>query len=105
MAFDGMIIKYLVSNYKNSLIGARVNKILQPNKFEIIFNLYNKDNYALDICIHPNYYRMCLTNYTKPNPTNALNFCMLLRKYLSGAKIKDIYSYDLDNMNYHFLAK
>ncbi len=98
MAFDGIILKSLVSDFKNKLIGARVNKILQPSKFEVIFNLYNKENYALDICIHPNYYRMCLTNYTKPNPTNALNFCMLLRKYLSNAKIKDINSYDLDRI-------
>ncbi len=98
MAFDGIILKALVSDFQKKLIGARVNKILQPNKFEIIFNLYNYENYILNICIHPNYYRICLTNNTKTNPTNAMNFCMLLRKYLSNAKIKSIESYDLDRL-------
>ena len=98
MAFDGIITKALVSDFKNCLIGARVNKVLQPNKSEIIFNLYNKQNYSLNICIHPDYYRICLTEYFKPNPTNALNFCMLLRKYLTGSKIKDIDSVDLDRI-------
>ena len=100
MAFDGIVTKALVSDFKNKLIGARVNKILEPSKFEIIFNLYNKTNYSLDICIHPEYYRMCFTNHSKPNPTNALNFCMLLRKYLTSSKITNIESVDLDRIIY-----
>ena len=52
----------------------------------------------LDICIHPEYYRMCLTNISKPNPTNALNFCMLLRKYLTSSRITNIESVDLDRL-------
>ena len=39
---------------------------------------------------------MTLTKFTKPNPLTALNFCMLLRKYLVGAKIKSISSFDLE---------
>jgi len=100
MAFDGIITKSLVSDFQNKLIGARVNKILQPSKFEVVFNLYNQTNYNLDICIHPEYYRMCFTNYSKPNPTNALNFCMLLRKYLTSSKITSIESVDLDRVIY-----
>lgn len=98
MAFDGLILKATIAELKNSLIGARVNKILQPSKFEVIFNLYNQKNYLLDICIHPDYYRIGLTNFSKPNPTNALNFCMLLRKYLNNSKITNIDSFDLDRV-------
>lgn len=100
MAFDGIVIKSLISDFKQYLIGAKVNKIFQPNKSEILLNLYNHGNYMLDICIHPDYYRICTTNYSKPNPTNALNFCMLLRKYLTSSKIKSIESYDLDRIVY-----
>ena len=100
MAFDGIITKSLVSDFQNKLIGAKVNKILQHNKSEIILNLYNQANYALDICIHPDYYRMCFTTQSKPNPTNALNFCMLLRKYLTSSKITSIESIDLDRIIY-----
>ena len=98
MAFDGIVVKSVVSDFHNKLIGARVNKVLQPSKFEIILNLYNSTNYMLDICIHPVYYRMCLTKISKPNPTNALNFCMLLRKYLTSSKITNIESVDLDRI-------
>lgn len=100
MAFDGIITKSIISDLKNKIIGARINKILQPSKSEIILNLYNQKNYALDICIHPDYYRICITNQSKPNPTNALNFCMLLRKYLISSKITNIESIDLDRLIY-----
>lgn len=98
MAFDGIVVKSLVADFQNKLIGARVNKVFQPNKYEIILSLYNSANYMLDICIHPEYYRMCLTNISKPNPTNALNFCMLLRKYLTSSHITNIESVDLDRL-------
>lgn len=98
MAFDGIIVKALVKDFQNKLIGARVNKVLQPNKTEVVFNLYNSNNYLFNICIHPDYYRLCLTNFLKPNPTNALNFCMLLRKYLTSSKITNIESVDLDRI-------
>lgn len=98
MAFDGIVTKAIISDLQNKLIGARVNKIFQPNKTEIILNLYNKLNYSLNVSIHPDYYRICLTNYSKSNPTNAFNFCMLLRKYLISSKIKNIYSFDLDRI-------
>ncbi|MBR3152797.1 MAG: NFACT family protein [Clostridia bacterium] len=97
MAFDGIVTKAIVSELSNNLIGAKVNKVLEPNKNEIILNLYNnKLNYSLDINIHPENYKISLTTYSKPNPLNALNFCMLLRKYLIGFRIKSISSFDLE---------
>ena len=97
MAFDGIVTKAIVAELENNLIGAKVNKVLEPNKNEIILNLYNnKINYALDININPECYKVSLTTYSKPNPLNALNFCMLLRKYLVGFRIKSISSYDLE---------
>ena len=97
MAFDGFITKAVVSELKTILIGAKVNKVFQPNKNEIILGLYNSgSNYALDLCTIPDLCRICLTTHSKPNPQNAYNFCMLLRKYLIGGKISKISSYDLE---------
>ena len=98
MAFDGIVTKSIISDLKNKLIGAKVNKILQPSKTEVLLSLYNKNNFTLDLCIHPDYYRICLTTISKPNPTNALNFCMLLRKYLTSSTITNIESVDLDRI-------
>lgn len=100
MALDGLVLKATIAELQNSLIGAKINKILQPNKSEIIFNVYNKSSNLLDICIHPDYYRICFTEYSKPNPTNAFNFCMLLRKYLTSSKITNIETDDLDRIIY-----
>ncbi len=97
MAFDGIVTKAIVSELKTVLIGAKVNKVFEPNKNEIILGLYNSGvNYALDLCTIPELCRICLTTHSKPNPQNAYNFCMLLRKYLIGGKIVRISSYDLE---------
>lgn len=97
MAFDGFITKSVISELKNSIIGAKVNKIFEPTKNEVVLGLYNNGiNYALNICIDPELCRICLTTRLKPNPQNAFNFCMLLRKYLIGSRIIDISNYDLE---------
>lgn len=99
MAFDGIVTKAIVTELDNLLTGSRVNKVFEPNKNELIFSLYNNgENYSLDINIHPENYRMNITKYSKPNPANAMNYCMLLRKYLTGFKISSIKSYDLERI-------
>jgi len=99
MAFDGIITKQVVLELKNVLVNGKINKVFEPNKNEIILGIYsNGKNYALNISISSNYYRMNLTTNSKPNPLNAPNFCMLLRKHLVGCRIKDIYSNSLERI-------
>lgn len=94
MAFDGIVCKKIVKELNSSITGGKINKIYEPNKNEILLGIYNNGkNYALNICIDSNNYRIGLTTTTKPNPQNALNFCMLLRKHLIGFKIKNIYDW------------
>ncbi len=83
MAFDGLVNKAIINELKTVLIGAKVNKVLEPNKSEIVLELYNEgERYFLEISLFPDTCRISLTNHLKPNPQNALNFCMLLRKHL-----------------------
>ncbi len=97
MAFDGFTTKKVILELKKVLIGSKVNKVYQPNKQEIVLGLYNDGvNYLLNISTNPEFCRINLTKHQKPNPQTALNFCMLLRKYLTGAKIVDISNYDLE---------
>ncbi len=99
MAFDGIITKQVVLELKNTLIGGKINKVFEPNKNEIILGIYcNGKNYALNISISSNNYRMNLTTNSKPNPLNAPNFCMLLRKHLVGSRITNIYSNCLERI-------
>ncbi len=98
MAFDGIVTKAITSELQQ-LIGARIDKIYEPNKNDIVLGFYlNGVNYALNICTNAQNYRLHLTTHTKPNPKNALNFCMLLRKYLIGLRIKNIISVNLERV-------
>lgn len=91
MAFDGIVCKKIVNELNSSITGGKINKIYEPNKNEILLGIYNNGkNYALNICIDSNNCRLSLTTTSKPNPQNAMNFCMLLRKHLIGFKIKNI---------------
>ncbi|CDE10585.1 fibronectin-binding A domain protein [Clostridium sp. CAG:354] len=95
MAFDGITTKSISYELQYSILGGKINKIFEPNKNEVLLSIYaNGKNYALNICIDSNLYRIHLTTNAKPNPLNAPNFCMLLRKHLIGYKIKAISSND-----------
>lgn len=98
MAFDGIVTKAITSELQQ-VIGARIDKIYEPNKNDIVLGFYlNGINYALNICTNAQNYRLHLTTHTKPNPKNALNFCMLLRKHLIGLRIKNIISVNLERV-------
>lgn len=93
MAFDGITTKLITYELQNSILDGKINKVYEPNKNEILLGIYaNGKNFALNICIDSNSYRIHLTTHSKPNPLNAPNFCMLLRKHLLGYKIKSISS-------------
>lgn len=98
MAFDGIVTKAIVTEL-SELTGARIDKVFEPNKNEIILGLYSeKKNYALDICIESQNCRINLTTNAKPNPRVAPNFCMLLRKNLIGLKLKNLITFDLERL-------
>ena len=101
MAFDGIITNNIVSELNNCLIEGKINKVFEPNKNEIILGIYSHGtNYALNLSIAYDSYRINLTKHNKPNPVNAPGFCMLLRKHLIGAKIKKIYTIGLERIVY-----
>ena len=99
MAFDGIVTKAVVSELNTCLINGKINKIFEPNKNEILLGVYSSGkNYCLNISIDSVNYRINLTTNSKPNPQNVLNFCMVLRKHLTGGTIRRIYSTGLERI-------
>lgn len=99
MAFDGIVTKAVVSELNTCLINGKINKIFEPNKNEILLGVYSSGkNYCLNVSIDSVNYRIHLTTNSKPNPQNVLNFCMVLRKHLTGGTIKRIYSNGLERI-------
>ena len=98
MAFDGIVTKSITKELKN-IIGYKIDKVYEPDKNTVTLGLYGKSsNLMLLICISSNNCRISLTSHPQKNPSTAPNFCMLLRKYLIGLKIKNIYTIDLERM-------
>lgn len=99
MAFDGITMHAVIAELKSNIINAKINKVFEPSKNEIILGLYNNGkNYALNINISSNNYRMHLSTHSKPNPYTAPNFCMLLRKHIIGFRIKEFVTYGLERI-------
>lgn len=99
MAFDGLVSRSILFELNSTLIQGKINKVYQPNKNEILLGIYaNGKNYALTICIDSNTCRLHLTTHSKPNPLQAPNFCMLLRKHLIGMHITSFSMVDLERI-------
>ena len=101
MAFDGIVCSAVVAELNTLILEGKINKIFEPNKNEIIVGIYSKGkNLTLNINIDPVNYRINLTTHSKPNPKNVYNFCMVLRKHLTGGTIKKVYMNELDRIIY-----
>lgn len=91
MAFDGIMLSSVVKELQSKIVGGRINKIYQPERDEIhIYIRANRQDYILYLSSSPNFPRIHLTQYTKPNPQTPPMFCMVLRKHLTNAKIVGI---------------
>ena len=98
MAFDGIVTKAIASELQE-LSGARIDKIFQPNKNNILIGCYlNKTNFLININIDSSNYRIHLTTHPKSNPQVAPNFCMVLRKHLLGLHLKNIITNNLERV-------
>ena len=99
MALDGIFLKSLLDNITPTLIGAKIDKINQPEKDEInIIIRQNRKNLRLLISASSSYPRIHFTEITKENPIKAPMFLMVLRKYLIGGRIKSISQLDGDRI-------
>ena len=90
MAFDGAFLYKTVNELKLS-IDSHVDKIYQPSRDELVF-LLRKKGFAKKLLISAKQgsARIHFTDSKYENPAVPPNFCMLLRKYLSAARLIDI---------------
>ncbi|HHW45961.1 MAG TPA: fibronectin/fibrinogen-binding protein [Clostridiales bacterium] len=88
MPLDGAFLFLLKNELNESAVGCRVEKIYQPSKEELVFVLRSRNSTGkLLISAKASSARVHFTKYAPENPATPPMFCMLLRKYLTGAKI------------------
>lgn len=91
MALDGLYLRSLANEIKNTLIGSRIDKITQPEKDEIILSFkINRKSVRLLLSANASYPKINFIDYSKESPLKAPVFCMVLRKYLNTAVLKDV---------------
>ena len=91
MPLDGITTKLLADELNSELQGTRIDKIFQPDKYTLFFHIRTSSgNRKLLISYDPTSQRVHFTETNRENPMMPPSFCMLLRKYMQGAKISEI---------------
>ncbi len=91
MAYDAGMLAAAIAQISDAALGARIEKIYQPERDEIILQMRSfEGGRRLLINAGSNNARLGFTTTVKENPATPPNFCMLLRKHLSGAKLAEI---------------
>ncbi len=97
MAFDAGMLASVISEIKAEALGARIEKIHQPEKDQIVIMTRSlSGGRRLLIDAGSNNPRLSFTFMQKENPMSPPMFCMLLRKHLTGAKLSDIIQPDFE---------
>ena len=91
MAFDGITVAAIVKELNDSLIGARLYKIAQPESDELLLTIKTEAGQKrLLLSVDPSLPLAYITEDNKPSPMTAPNFCMLLRKHILNGRIISI---------------
>ena len=91
MALDTVMLSALVAELRPKLEGARIDKVRQPEREQVLLSIRNKgENMRLLINAGAGSGRVALTRQSFENPAEPPMFCMLLRKYLVGARIEKL---------------
>ncbi len=101
MAFDACMLACALWEIKKTALGARIEKVYQPERDEIILQMRSfEGGKRLQINAGSGNPRIGFTEVPKENPQNPPMFCMLLRKYLQGAKLCEITQVPFDRIAY-----
>ena len=87
MIFDSVVLSAVAAELNNLLTSGKVSDVYQPVPMDVVITIRNNGaNYNLLISAESETSRVHLTGIKRPNPKTPPNFCMLLRKYLEGAR-------------------
>lgn len=91
MAFDGITVACMAHELNKNLAGGRISKIAQPETDELLLTIKSQaGNFRLLLSASASLPLVYLTASNKPSPLTAPNFCMLLRKHISGGRIVSV---------------
>ena len=99
MALDGAFLRCLKNEIEEWGIGARVDKIAQPSKEELVIGLRQPgDSRRLLVCSGAGSPRVHFTEAKIENPKTPPMFCMLMRKHLTSARLTRVQQLSMDRI-------
>lgn len=99
MSYDGIVLRAIALELDRLLKGARIDKIFQPNRNEIVINVRQPgQNYRLMLSASAQENGVYLTARPSSNPMTPPLFCMLLRKHLEGGRVLGFSQYSLERI-------
>ncbi len=101
MPLDGYFLHFLSGELRREIVGSRVEKVYQPSRQEIVLHLRGyRTARKLFLSASANSPRAQLTRFAPENPSSPPMLCMLLRKHLTGAVLREITQPGLDRTLY-----
>lgn len=98
MGIDGISLNRLAKQLNSRLQNHNIDKIQQPNRFDILITFHAPGGPRLLLSANPNYPLAVITREQWQNPAQAPMFCMLLRKHLGGAKLLSVESPNFERL-------
>ena len=99
MALDGVFLRHIKRELEEKLLGARVDKIYQPNRDELTVTFRTREAaYRVLFSARADSARVHFSTAAVENPKQPPMLCMLLRKRLGGAKLSAIHQPDLERV-------
>lgn len=99
MALDGVSLHFVKKEIEQKLLDAKVDKIHQPSREELVFVMRGKEGaYRLLVSAKANCPRIHITSKSFENPSQPPMLCMLLRKKLTGARLRAVRQLGLDRV-------
>ena len=99
MAFDAFFLTAVLNEIRETALGARVEKLHQPSRDTLILLLKCQEGrQKLMFVANPTAPRLHLSTANPENPPEPPMFCMLLRKHLSGARLREVTQSAMERM-------
>ena len=99
MPLDGLTLGLVARELNDALAGGRVNKIVQPERDEIILTIRSGgQNRQLLLSATANCARAHLTTTRKNSPLEPPALCMLMRKHITGGRVCGIKTLECDRI-------
>lgn len=107
MPLDAVTLRGLANELQSAAVGAKIDRVQQPEKEVLLLTLRTREGTRkLLVSASVSGARVHFTSQSLENPAEPPMFCMLLRKHLVGARIREIEQPDMERMLlFHLIAR